>query len=141
AASERWRRLLATEVLLPKLGMNTESARIVLWRRREGEEIAVGDVLAEVETDKATIELEAETAGTVRKLLVEEGARVALSQAVAIIGSADEDVSALVERGVTPPVAAPRHVDRVYDAWHTASQASAPQRPNGTDPAARADAA
>src|SRR5439155_26699520 len=51
-----WRPPLATEVILPKLGMNTESATIVAWRKREGDQVAVGEVLAEVETDKATIE-------------------------------------------------------------------------------------
>ena len=77
---------MATEILLPKLGMNTEEATIVAWRKREGDTIAVGDVLADVETDKAVIELEAEASGTLRHLLAEDGARVATNQPIAIVG-------------------------------------------------------
>jgi sugar O-acyltransferase (sialic acid O-acetyltransferase NeuD family) len=107
---------LATEVLLPKLGMNMESATIVRWCKAEGDTVAVGEVLAEVETDKATVDLEAETAGVLRKLLVAGGEKVALSQPVALIGAADEDIAPLLRQRAEAPVA-PRHVERVYEAW------------------------
>ncbi|MBI4506066.1 MAG: hypothetical protein HY691_11065, partial [Chloroflexi bacterium] len=74
---------MAAEVILPKLGMNTESATIVRWHKREGDRVAVGDVLVEVETDKATIEVEAETAGVLRKVLAGEQERVSISQTIA----------------------------------------------------------
>lgn len=108
---------MATEILLPKLGMNTEEATIVAWRKREGDTIAVGDVLADVETDKAVIELEAEASGTLRHLLAEDGARVATNQPIAIVGSADEDTTALLAKLAAPVIAETSHVEQVYQAW------------------------
>jgi sugar O-acyltransferase (sialic acid O-acetyltransferase NeuD family) len=129
---------LATEVVLPKLGMNTESATIVRWHKREGDVVSVGDVLADVETDKATIELEADAGGVLRKLLAGEGERIALYQAVAVLGSADEDISALLERAAAPPPAE-RHVERVYHEWRASGQTAAPA-PNGNGTATTAPA-
>jgi sugar O-acyltransferase (sialic acid O-acetyltransferase NeuD family) len=106
--------------------MNTESATIVRWHKREGDVVAVGDVLADVETDKATIELEADTAGVLRKLLAAEGERVALHQPVAVVGSADEDISALLQRATAAPPAE-RHVERVYHEWRASGQTPAPK--------------
>src|SRR3954463_8369249 len=109
-------RVMAAEVLLPKLGMNMETATIVRWHKREGDPVAVGEILAEVETDKATIELEAETAGILRRCLVPAGQPVAVNAPIALIGSADEDIappaSALPGRA---PV--PSHAERIYRAW------------------------
>jgi sugar O-acyltransferase (sialic acid O-acetyltransferase NeuD family) len=108
---------MATEILLPKLGMNTEEATIVAWRKREGDTVAVGDVLADVETDKAVIELEAEAAGTLRHLLAADGERVATNQPIAIVGSADEDTTALLAKLAAPVIAETSHVEQVYQAW------------------------
>jgi sugar O-acyltransferase (sialic acid O-acetyltransferase NeuD family) len=108
---------MATEILLPKLGMNTEEATIVAWRKREGDTVAVGDVLADVETDKAVIELEAEASGTLRHLLAEDGARVAFNQPIAIVGGADEDTAPLLAKLATPTIAESSHVEQVYQAW------------------------
>lgn len=106
---------MATEVLVPKLGMNTECARIVRWHRREGDQVNVGDVLAEVETDKANFELEAEAAGVVRKLLAAEGDEVAINQAIAIIAGPDEDIAGLLtEIAARIGAEAPPHVEQVY---------------------------
>src|SRR2546427_5144394 len=97
--------------------MNTESASIARWLKHEGDTVAVGDVLAEVETDKTSIELEADTAGTLRRLLVAEGGQIAVSQPVALIGTPDEDLSTFVSGAATPVPNAPRFVERVYQAW------------------------
>ena len=81
---------MATEVLLPKLGMNTEWATIVAWRKREGDTVAVGEALADVETDKAIIELEAEIGGTLRRLPRRRRRRASPSiRPIAILGTAD----------------------------------------------------
>lgn len=113
---------MATEVVLPKLGMNLESATILRWHKREGDSVVAGEVLAEVETDKTTIELEAEVTGVLRKLLVGAGERVAVNRAIAVIGSAEEDISALVEALTAP--APPSHVERTYQAWHEGAPAA-----------------
>jgi sugar O-acyltransferase (sialic acid O-acetyltransferase NeuD family) len=110
---------VASEVILPKLGMNMESAKIVRWLKHEGDQVAVGDVLAEVETDKTTTDLESEAAGVLRRLLVEEGQTVAVSQTLAVIASADEDITALVDLAARRPDDH-AHVTRVYDSWRPA---------------------
>jgi sugar O-acyltransferase (sialic acid O-acetyltransferase NeuD family) len=112
---------MAAEVILPKLGMNMEAAIITSWLKHEGDRVAVGDVLAEVETDKATIELEADAAGVLRKLLAAEGEHVAVNQPIAVIGAAEEDISALVERLQAAPAGASSHVERTYEAWKHAT--------------------
>jgi sugar O-acyltransferase (sialic acid O-acetyltransferase NeuD family) len=108
---------MATEVILPKLGMNMESAKIVRWLKGEGDTVSTGDVLAEVETDKTTTELEAEAAGVLRKVLAGEGEQVAVSQVLAIIGTADEDITALSEQKTAVHPAGHVHVHHVYEAW------------------------
>ena len=125
---------MASEVILPKLGMNMESAVLSRWVKNEGDVVALGDVLAEIETDKVNMDLEAETAGVLRKLLVEEGERVAVNHAVAVIGDADEDITALVDRISTQEPASESHVETVYESWRGTTGSS----PNGLIPPAAA---
>jgi pyruvate dehydrogenase E2 component (dihydrolipoamide acetyltransferase) len=75
------------------LSPTMEEGRLVEWKKQEGEAVAVGDVLAEVETDKAVMELVARAAGTLLKHIVEAGATVPVSEPVAVIGEAGEEVS------------------------------------------------
>ncbi|MCL2450219.1 MAG: E3 binding domain-containing protein, partial [Polyangiaceae bacterium] len=81
---------------MPKLSPTMEEGVLSAWHKKEGDEIAVDDLLAEVETDKATMEFRAFDKGTLLKLLVTPGAQVKLGQPVAIVGAAGEDTSALV---------------------------------------------
>src|SRR4051812_24555464 len=80
---------------MPKLSPTMEEGVLATWHKKEGDSIEVDDLLAEVETDKATMEFRAFDKGTLLKLLVEPGAKVLLGQPVAIMGNAGEDVSAL----------------------------------------------
>ena len=81
---------------MPKLSPTMEEGQISLWHKKEGDEIAVDDLLAEVETDKATMEYRSFDKGTLLKILAPAGTVVRLGQPVAVIGAAGEDVSALV---------------------------------------------
>ena len=72
------------------LSPTMEEGRLVEWKKQEGEAVAVGDVLAEVETDKAVMELVARAAGTLLKHIVEAGATVPVSEPVAVIGEPGE---------------------------------------------------
>lgn len=119
---------MAIEVILPKLGMNMESAIILSWRKHEGDVVAVGDVLAEVETEKAVIELEAEAAGVLRRLLAAEGDAIAVNATVAVIGSADEDITEYVERSKQAAGVDASHVDRIYQAWTAPSRGHSSSR-------------
>ncbi len=83
---------MAETITMPKLGFDMAEGTLVRWVRNEGENITKGDVLAEIETDKATVEVESSASGVVRKLLVDQGAIVPIGAAIAIIGSADEKI-------------------------------------------------
>jgi len=81
---------------MPKLSPTMEEGVLATWHKKEGDSIQVDDLLAEVETDKATMEFRAFDKGTLLKLLVAPGASVKLGQPVAILGNPGEDVTALV---------------------------------------------
>jgi pyruvate dehydrogenase E2 component (dihydrolipoamide acetyltransferase) len=95
---------------MPKLSPTMEEGVLAAWHKKEGDAIAVDDLLAEVETDKATMEFRAFDKGTLLKILVEPGAKVLLGQPVAIVGEKGEDASALAAKagsGAPAPAAAP----------------------------------
>ena len=83
---------MAETITMPKLGFDMAEGTLVRWVRNEGENINKGDVLAEIETDKATVEVKSSAGGVVRKFLVDQGAVVPIGAAIAIIGSADEKI-------------------------------------------------
>jgi pyruvate dehydrogenase E2 component (dihydrolipoamide acetyltransferase) len=83
---------MATKVVMEALSPTMEEGRLVEWKKQEGEAVAVGDVLAEVETDKAVMELVARAAGTLLKQVVPAGATVPVSEPVALIGEPGEAV-------------------------------------------------
>jgi len=84
------------------LSPTMEEGRLIEWKKQEGDAVAVGDVLAEVETDKAVMELVARSAGTLLKHIVEAGATVPVSEPVAVIGQPGEE-SAAVPQPSSPP--------------------------------------
>jgi len=83
---------MATKVVMEALSPTMEEGRLVEWKKNEGDAVAVGDVLAEVETDKAVMELVARAAGVLIKRLVPAGTTVPVAQPVAWIGAAGEAV-------------------------------------------------
>jgi len=85
---------------MPQLGYDMQEGTVVRWRKKEGEAIERGEVLAEIETDKAVVEMEAIEGGIVGKLLVDEGTTVQVSGAIAVITAPGEDVP-----DVAPPAA------------------------------------
>ncbi len=87
---------MAEKVLMPKQGNSVESCILVAWLKKEGDSVAVGDILCEVETDKATIEVESNFEGTFLKALYNEDDDVPVHNLIAIIGDPGEDVSQYV---------------------------------------------
>jgi pyruvate dehydrogenase E2 component (dihydrolipoyllysine-residue acetyltransferase) len=83
---------MATRIVMEALSPTMEEGRLVEWKKKEGDPVAVGDVIAEVETDKAVMELVARAGGTLLKQLVPAGATVPVSQPVGWIGAAGESV-------------------------------------------------
>jgi len=86
---------VATKVYMEALSPTMEEGRLVTWLKNEGDEVKEGDVLAEVETDKATMELVARGSGVLRKRMIGEGDTSNVGTVIAVIAGADEDVSAL----------------------------------------------
>ncbi len=76
-----------SEIAMPRLSDTMEEGTIAHWLKKPGDEIKKGDILAEIETDKATMDLEAYEAGTLQQILVQEGQTVPIGQAIALIGS------------------------------------------------------
>ena len=98
---------MATKVVMEALSPTMEEGRLVEWKKGEGEPVAVGDVLAEVETDKAVMELVARADGTLLKQVVPAGTTVPVSQLVALIGEPGEAVENGKPAGAQEQAAAP----------------------------------
>ena len=95
---------MAEAVNMPKLGFDMADGTLVRWMRSEGEHVEKGQVLAEIETDKATVEVEASISGTVLKHVIEEGAIVPIGNPIAIVGDEGEefDLEALLGSATEP---------------------------------------
>jgi pyruvate dehydrogenase E2 component (dihydrolipoamide acetyltransferase) len=87
---------MATQVVMPKLSPTMEEGQLSRWLKNEGDKVSVGEPLAEIDTDKATMEAQALASGVLRKILVPAGETVPLGAIIAIIGEPDEDISGLL---------------------------------------------
>ena len=87
---------MATKVHMEALSPTMEEGQVVKWLKAEGDEIAAGDLLAEIETDKATMELVARGDGVLRAILLNQGQTAPVGDVIAVIAAEDEDVSELV---------------------------------------------
>jgi pyruvate dehydrogenase E2 component (dihydrolipoamide acetyltransferase) len=87
---------MATKVHMEALSPTMEEGQLVRWVATEGESVSSGQVLAEIETDKATMELVARGEGVLRKILLQEGGTAPVGEVIAVIGSPDEDIGDLV---------------------------------------------
>jgi pyruvate dehydrogenase E2 component (dihydrolipoamide acetyltransferase) len=86
---------MATQVIMPKLSPTMEEGQLSRWLKKEGDKVSMGEPLAEIDTDKATMEMQALGNGVLRKILIHEGESVPLGQLIAIIGEPDEDISSI----------------------------------------------
>lgn len=99
---------MATKIFMEALSPTMEEGRLVKWNVSEGAAVKSGDVLAEVETDKAVMELVARGDGVLRKQLVAEGTTAPVGSLVGVIAAADEDIGALVSgAAAAAPTSAP----------------------------------
>jgi pyruvate dehydrogenase E2 component (dihydrolipoamide acetyltransferase) len=142
---------MATEVVMPKLGLTMEQGTIGSWLAAEGDQVKKGQPLIEVVTDKVTMDVEAQVTGVLRKIIVEAGNEVPVATLVGVIGSADEDITDLLSTGAgvaaapapepttAPPTPAPAPAVPVAPAPVVA--AAADGRPHRASPKARKIAA
>ncbi len=84
---------MISEVVMPQMGADMEEGTIVRWLKHEGDAVERGEIIAEIETDKANVEIEAFESGVFRKVLASEGDTISVGTVIAVIASPDEDVS------------------------------------------------
>src|ERR1700678_1920641 len=95
---------MPTEVLMPALSPTMEKGNLSKWLKKEGDTVKSGDVIAEIETDKATMEVEAVDEGTLGKILVPEGTNdVAVNTPIAMILGEGEDAATLKDGAAASP--------------------------------------
>ncbi len=125
---------MAETISMPKLGFDMAEGLLVRWVRQVGETINKGDVLAEIETDKATVEVESSASGVVLQLIVDQGTMVPVNAPIAIVGQAGEKVSSVEVSGVKPADEKPAAqsaptVDSVPQAVAAADRSHVPSKP------------
>ena len=116
---------MATTVAMPQMGYDMTEGTVVRWRKQEGDAVSRGEVIAEIETDKATVEMEAYSTGVLGKIVVGEGTTVPVGQPIAVITEPGEEVPPMDELSVPAPV-------------ETAAEAPAPPAPAAQAPPAAA---
>ncbi len=112
---------MATNILMPALSPTMEQGKLAKWLKKEGDAVRSGDILAEIETDKATMEVEAVDEGTLAKILVPDGTdNVAVNTPIAVIAADGEDAASAPRQRRALPAAAARQ-------WRERAAAEAPQ--------------
>ncbi len=125
---------MATEVLMPRQGQSVEACLIVGWKKQEGDTVAEGEVLCEVETDKATFEVEAPAAGVLLRILHQADDEVPVLAPIAYIGAEGESVDAPSSSPPATPEAQPAEAEA------SKPQSGAEATPPNEAPAAAAEA-
>lgn len=96
-----------TRVVMPKLSEAMETGRVIKWLKKEGDAVAGGEVIAEIETDKADIELEAFGSGVLRKIVTPAGERAPVGNLIGVIADPGEDISEALAQALAPTPVAP----------------------------------
>lgn len=130
---------MAKQVVMPKLSPTMEEGQLSRWLKKEGDQVSMGEPLAEIDTDKATMEMQALSNGVLRKILIQEGESAPLGQPIAIIGEPDEDISSLIPAGngkspqasAAPAAKEPESATRQPEA----APSAAPPAPSESQPA------
>ena len=123
---------MPTNILMPALSPTMEKGNLARWLKKEGDKIKSGDVIAEIETDKATMEYEAVDEGTLAKIVVPEGTQdVAVNSVIAVLAGEGEDVKVAASAAKVVPVKAPEKKPEPV----SPSPQPSPQRGEGGVPA------
>jgi pyruvate dehydrogenase E2 component (dihydrolipoamide acetyltransferase) len=116
---------MASKVIMPKLSPTMEEGQIARWLKKEGDKVSMGEPLAEIDTDKATMEMQALANGVLRKILVNEGESAPLGQLIAVIGEPNEDIASVLSEAPAK-AAAPAQAE--------AAPAKQPEPPKAEEP-------
>ena len=93
---------MVTEIIIPVMDQATETVQLMAWRKQEGDVVEKGEVVCDIETEKAVVEIEAGAAGVLRKLLVEAGARIPPKTVIGLIAAAGEALPDLAQYKPAP---------------------------------------
>jgi pyruvate dehydrogenase E2 component (dihydrolipoamide acetyltransferase) len=132
---------MASIITMPRLSPTMEEGVLAKWTKKEGDKITPGDIIAEVETDKANMEFPIEDEGVLLKLLVQEGDTVKLGDPVAVMGEAGEDAAAAMQdfkASAKPAAKADAKPEAAPKAEATPKAAAAKAEPKAEAPAAKA---
>ncbi len=99
--------MAVSRVVMPKLSEQMETGKIIKWLKQEGDRVQAGDILAEVETDKADVEMEAFGAGVLRKILAPPGTTAPVGTLIGVIAEPDEDITGLGGPDMAPQTLQP----------------------------------
>jgi pyruvate dehydrogenase E2 component (dihydrolipoamide acetyltransferase) len=97
---------MITKVLMPKLSDAMETGKVIKWLKKEGDAVKGGDVIAEIETDKANVEIEAFGGGVLRKIMVGEGGQVPVGDMIGVIADPADDIGSVATAPSPRPAAA-----------------------------------
>jgi pyruvate dehydrogenase E2 component (dihydrolipoamide acetyltransferase) len=133
---------MPTNILMPALSPTMEKGNLAKWLKKEGDKVKSGDVIAEIETDKATMEVEAVDEGTIAKILVPEGTQdVPVNDVIAVLANEGEDVKAAgAGAGTAKPTASSAPPPKAAEPPAAAKPAPAPASAKAATPAAAAPA-
>ena len=118
--------MAVSKVVMPKLSEAMETGKIIRWLKKEGDRIQGGDILAEVETDKADVEMEAFGAGVLRKILVPAGERAPVGTLIGVIAEPSDDIAGLLSTAPAAVPPQPRSEDPAAKQPATAEAGAAP---------------
>ena len=96
-----------TKVVMPKLSEAMETGKVIKWLKNEGDPVSGGEIIAEIETDKADIEMESFGSGVLRKIIIPAGEQAPVGSLIAVIADPGEDISSLLSGAPAPAVPAP----------------------------------
>ncbi len=126
---------MPTNILMPALSTTMEKGNLARWLKKEGDKIKSGDVIAEIETDKATMEYEAVDEGTLAKIVVPEGTQdVAVNAVIAVLAGEGEDVKAAASSATAPPKPAAKPAPSASSFETPAARASQDEAKRSPDP-------
>src|SRR6476619_1248068 len=120
---------MAETINMPKLGFDMAEGTLVRWVKQVGENINKGDVLAEIETDKATVEVESSASGVVLQHIVDQGTVVPVNAPIAVVGAEGEKVEEQKPAGGKPKPEQKTEAPKTSDVERAASEVAAPAQP------------
>ncbi len=130
---------MATRIVMSKLSPTMEEGRVLHWLKKEGEPVESGDVVVEVETDKANMEVEAMGSGVLRKVLVAENETVPTGTILGVIAGADENIADILSESVGAPATATAKAPTSDDAEPSQAAAGPAPAPRGREAEAEPD--